>query len=911
MLPRFRALAATAVAAVTAALIALPAAPVAAQATPAADGLWTPAPAVDVADLTVVPAEYHPFELDLGGMTDLLGASVTTSARSLRAVVPERTLTVPAPDGQLVAFRVTPVTVLDGDSAARHPEIRTFVGRGVDDSALTIRADLTPLGFHAMVRSGDNSTRAWYVDPAVVGRTDTYLAYPGGSLPTPRLGEGEDAERTDPVDGGGASSAPLEAARAGTVGTRTIRLALANDPSFAQFYGEGNVLAAKATITNRVAGVFNDDLGVRLVLAEGTDRLDFATDAAAFEPGGACADSACYTRDALERCKSATLAQNARVVPQILGDDAFDVGHILLGRTGGGVAYRGSAGIDDTKGGGCTGSPNPTGDAFAIDYVAHEVGHQLGGNHTYNACSGGSGSTGVEPGSGSTIMAYAGICGENNVQPHGDPYFSQTTIAEIHRTIDDRFVPVDSGNAVPTVTAPPSRTLPLRTPFTLTAQASDAEGPVTFLWEQNDVGDSDRQLFDDGKTGGPLFRVFGTYVDTRDQARQYFSAGRHQADGDLSRTFPDLAQILAGNTNAVTGTCDPSLSGVAKIECFSEFLPTAAYADHLDFRVTVRDADPRGGGVAAADVRLPLDRSAGPLLVNGMDATDAGFLGGSRHTVRWAVNGTDAESLAPRVRVRLSTDGGLTFPTVLADSTPNDGAETVTLPNVDAARARLKVEAVDNYFFAIDAAPFRLSARDAAATVTPSRSEVEPGGSVTLTGAGFLANESISLTLAGVTVTVQADADGAFRVERVVPAGSAPGTAAVEAAGQSSGLVAAASIAVTAAPSPTPTPVPTATPAPSATPTVTATPAPSATPTVTATPASSAAPTSSATPASAATPAAVAPSAAVDATAGRAPAGLAATGGDVTPGVVIAAAVAALIAGLSLYARRRRPLRRR
>lgn len=795
------------------ALISLPSAALA-TAEPT-DGLWTPAPGVDASTLTLAPEQYGSFDLDLSGMSDLLAEKASTKAMSAsHSTSAERTITVPAPDGSLVAFRVQPKRILADQLAGEHPEIRAFVGRGVDDAGLTIRADLTPLGFHAMVRSSDNSTRAWFVDPAVVGETGTYVSYPAGSLPTPRLTEVDDVDAP--------SAAPeVSSARAAdtTVKTRTLRVAFSSDPSFATFYGSDNVLAAKATILNRDAGVYNDDLGVELVLADGTDRLNFDTDAAATEPNGPCGADACFTPGAFEGCNGDTLNQNAAVVQRLLGDAQYDLGHILLGHEGGGLAYVGVVGEDYWKGGGCTGSAKPAGDGFAIDYVAHELGHQVGANHTYNACDGSSDDTAVEPGSGSTIMAYAGICRADDLQPRSDAYFSQRSIDEIHRTIDDRFPGADSGNAVPVVSAPADRTIPVRTPFALTAEGSDAEGPLSYLWEQNDVGDPDRHLFDDGKTAGPLFRVFGTYVDTSSTSSQYYSPGRHEAGSDPTRTFPDLAQILSGHTNAVTGTCDPSLTGVDKIECYSEFLPTEAYAGPLNFRVTARDADPRGGGTAHADVRLAVDDTAGPLLVDGLESSDAPYLGGSRHTVHWKVNGTDAAALAPRVRLLLSTDGGQTFPTVLTDSTPNDGEQEVLLPNVDTTEARVKVEAVDNYFFAIQATPFTISARAAAPTVTVE-GEAYPGSTVSLTGTGFLPGESVSLSGIGSSAgqTVVADADGVFHATIAVPADAVLGTVTIEAAGVKSSLVATAALTVVAAPAPTPTPTPTPTGSSSPTP---------------------------------------------------------------------------------------------
>ncbi len=477
--------------------------------TPEATAVWTQAPDGGDRSLPVPVAASETFTLDIDAMTRALVPAVsrrTTGADGGADAV----ISVPTPTGELVRFAVTPVEVLADRLQQANSQIRTFAGRGVDDVGLTIRADITPLGFHAMIRSADGRTKAWFVDPATVGDDSRHVSYAAGASDLPRL---QEPERGAIEEGPESPPTADVGDRETTVASRTVRLALANDPAFASFYGTDNVLAAKVSIVNRVAGVFNEDLGVRLVLSEGTDRLNFDTDAAATQPGGACGPDACFTPEALRGCEVETLRQNSAAVAGIVGNDAYDVGHIVLGGGGGSIAGYGEVGLDFVKGGGCTGSATPVGDAFAIDYVAHEIGHQLGASHTFNACGGSSGATAVEPGSGSTIMAYAGLCGANDLQTHSDPYLSHATIDEIHRTLDQRLPAVDTANTAPTVTAPASRTIPIRTPFALTAEATDAEGPVFLLWEQADVGDGDRALLDDTKIAGPLFRVFGVRAD--------------------------------------------------------------------------------------------------------------------------------------------------------------------------------------------------------------------------------------------------------------------------------------------------------------------------------------------------------------------------------------------------------------
>ncbi len=302
--------------------------------TPEATAVWTQAPDGGDRSLPVPVAASETFTLDIDAMTRALVPAVsrrTTGADGGADAV----ISVPTPTGELVRFAVTPVEVLADRLQQANSQIRTFAGRGVDDVGLTIRADITPLGFHAMIRSADGRTKAWFVDPATVGDDSRHVSYAAGASDLPRL---QEPERGAIEEGPESPPTADVGDRETTVASRTVRLALANDPAFASFYGTDNVLAAKVSIVNRVAGVFNEDLGVRLVLSEGTDRLNFDTDAAATQPGGACGPDACFTPEALRGCEVETLRQNSAAVAGIVGNDAYDVGHTVLGGGGGSIA---------------------------------------------------------------------------------------------------------------------------------------------------------------------------------------------------------------------------------------------------------------------------------------------------------------------------------------------------------------------------------------------------------------------------------------------------------------------------------------------------------------------------------------------------------------------------------------------
>jgi len=870
------------------------------------DQLFTPLPGFAPGqgdEARVLPRRSAAYRVDVDGVAARLaqapsGAEVRAGARPLAFSLPD-------PSGRMVTFRVQENRVMQPRLAARHPEIRTYAGTGVTDPSTTIRLDVTPMGFHAAV-VGVGGLRAWYVDPAYNRPgTTTHLSYLRSAVPAPERPFLEPDLDVPGATDQGAAPAAGEAARGGAiVQRRTFRLALVTDQSYAAYFGTANVTAEKATLINRVNQVYNDDLAIEMVLVNGTDRLNLDTDAKATGPDGPCGANPCYDQaDLDDGCTGTLLDRNEFVLGQIIGADKFDIGHIGLGINGGGIAGLGVVG-EQYKADGCTGLPFPEGDFYAVDYVAHEMGHQFGGNHTFNGtlanCSltNRNGETSVEPGSGSSVMAYAGICARDDLQPHSDPYFSQRSIDEVtaHVTGDPNtydeeqvvnlrgydtsgesfqltypgatpvtitrgaggnyntlgitqavqqltgevaevsgydgatspgtagftldFSTVSSGidletfgvvgagdvtgfvgtiynggpgtnqgvttattNHAPEVVAPADRTIPVQTPFTLTATGSDADGTTpTYLWEQNDEGSvsptGGTALLSNTKTDGPLFRVFGVAAQVSDaDALESPSPGENNATSDPSRTFPDLAQVLAGDTNAATGTCpappaEPADVPQATVDCYSEFLPTADYGDpilggELNFRVTARDGFATGGGTDHDDVVLTLDPGAGPFLVTSRPTAGDVAEAGTQETVTWAVNGTDAAGLAPDVRILLSTDGGQTFPRVLEAATPNDGSQVITWPSVTTTQARIRVEAVDNYFFDVNDAAFSITS---SLTLTPVPDQTvqysdDFGQPVTVTAeSADVDGDQLTATVAGVqgvTITPGAtSADG-------------------------------------------------------------------------------------------------------------------------------------------------------
>ena len=741
--------------------------PVLALALPAAASgpfrpLTTPAEVARLPQTTVLSRAASPFRFDEALFAEAVrGVAVE---RPDEVAAPATLLELPHPDGRLVLFRVVESPVMAPELAARFPEVRTFRGEGVDDPTASVRFDVSPRGFSAMVLSASG---AWYVDPWTRGNAEFVAAYHRRDAvrdaqstfrcegPAARPGVPPSAFRVVRSEAGAADLPRLSVG--GTL--RTYRLALATTGEYSAFFGGTTALvhAELVAAVNRVVGIYERELSVRMTLVPSNDSLIFlnaATDGYSNDDGGAM------------------LGQNQSMCDSVIGNASYDVGHVFS-TGGGGVAYLGVVCTPGWKAGGVTGSGNPTGDAFWVDYVAHEMGHQFGANHTFDSrvssCGGGNRNdpTAYEPGSGSTIMAYAGICGSENLQLNSDPYFHAASFDEIVAYISDTSsgqggscpTTASTGNSAPAVAAGADYAIPARTPFALTGSATDPEGDaLTFGWEQLDLaatgtGTNGPPLVDDGSR--PIFRSFSPTTSP-------------------TRVFPKLSDVLAGTAT------------------YGETLPTTTRT--LTFRLTVRDNRAGGGGVDSDTTVLSVTNTGSAFSVTA-PATAVSWPAGSTQTVTWNVAGTTGAPIScANVAIALSTDGGLTFPATLLDSTPNDGSQAVTLPATPTpgASARLKVGCVGNVFFAISRPSFTISAPVSSPTITavaPATGPVAGGTTVTITGTnltgatqvafGGTAATSFSVDSATqVTATTPARAAGAVDVSVTTPAGTATATGA-------------------------------------------------------------------------------------------------------------------------------------
>ncbi len=478
----------------------------------------------------------------------------------------------------------------------------------------------------------------------------------------------------------------------------TYRLALACTGEYAiAVAGVGPtvpaVAAAMLTSVNRVTGVYEKELSIRMILVANNNLLIF------LDP----------STDPYTNNNGVTmLGQNQTTCDNIIGSLNYDIGHVFS-TGGGGVADLGVICQAGFKAQGVTGLSNPVGDNFDIDYVAHEMGHEYGANHPFNStvsnCGGGNrnAATAYEVGSGTTIMGYAGICGTDDIQPHSDPYMHTISFDEIGNyaagTGGTCAAIAATGNTLPVITAMNNNgaSIPISTPFTLTGAATDANGdPLTYDWEEWDLGPATAWNGGNANTTSPLFK-----------SRIPLTSG--------SRTIPDIAVILAGYP-----ANPPAVMGGLKGETM------ATVARDLKFRLTVRDVHPGSGGLPATGgvvtgglgcqagftgtFVIHVIATPGPFAVTVPNGGES-YAGNSSQTVTWNVVGTDQAPISvANVKISLSTDGGLTYPTVISASSPNTGSATVTIPNLPTGTARIKVEAVGNIFFDISDANFTITA---------------------------------------------------------------------------------------------------------------------------------------------------------------------------------------------------------
>ncbi|WP_162902823.1 reprolysin-like metallopeptidase [Taibaiella koreensis] len=587
-------------------------------------------------------------------------------------------ISLPMPNGSARDFYVWNTPMMEEPLRSRFSDIQTFTARAVDNPAVTAKLDYTFWGFHAMVFDGTNT---FFIDPYSNVADGYYTVYYKRDYRRPEqqymvCGVGEatlpDAEGNLPetLDG----QPPSLGLKQNGDTHKTYRLALSCTGEYAAAVGGTtpttiSVLSAMTTSMNRVNGIYEREVSVTMVMIGNNDQLVYLN--ASSDPFNSNNNG------------NALLGENQTNTNTVIGSANYDIGHIFS-TGGGGVAFLGCVCRNFSKARGVTGSANPVGDPYDVDYVAHEMGHQFGANHTFNRCSGTeNGFTAYEPGSGSTIMAYAGICGPiNNLQPHSDDYFHTASLDEISDYITNdqgsTCAVTSAGIALPVL--PPiaaSYAIPYLTPFELMGPAATpgaAEDALSYCWEEWDLGNLTAD--ENGSANfiaGPTFRSF------------------RPVTGRL-RVFPRIDSIV-DNTTSYTG----------------ERLP--AVARTLRFKLAARSLSNGLGAFDFSDdvVTLNVINTGQPFRVTSPNISTDTAYANSPKTITWNVAQTDVAPIsAANVDIYLSIDGGYTYPFVLATGVPNNGSAAVTMPDTFSLWARVKVKGADNVFFDISDVNFKL-----------------------------------------------------------------------------------------------------------------------------------------------------------------------------------------------------------
>ena len=627
--------------------------------------LWSPAPFAKSQAKTEHTPDLPDFEkgmllqLDVAAMQHLgkTAQREFSDARSATTIID-----LPLPDGSFQKFKIWESPMMEPELAAKFPEIKTYLLKGLDDPFASGRMSVSPDEFGAFFTSHQFGQDV-FIRKALKNSAAVYLSYWGKHDPTLEqpfncLWEGSPDAPDNSQDN--RLAGPNET---GDV-LRVFRLAMTIPGKLSENYGwttKAQAMASLVAFLGTLNTIFERDLSVRFVLPAKQDEIVFVSSAA--DPftalgGGEAAN------------------ENIAVINQLIGQEGFDVGLIFV--TGACCA---------------AGKPTICGDYKAWNFsafwslrvTAHEIGHQFDGDHTWTSCGpSNNGQFGTnEYGSGTSILSYANICGIDNILPVGDErYFGVYSQIQMTNHINARtcYKSLETGNHIPVSSVPASGFyIPISTPFELVGSGSDVDGDfLTYSWEQVNIRNIDftsstisiqtPPVPADGNV--PIARIFNPSSSPR-------------------RTIPQLSDIL-NNTSSV-----------------NERLPT--YSRNIKYRMYVRDNHPGAGGTTHEQVSFDVDGSAGPFLVTAPN-TCVSWQAGSSQTITWEVANTDNALVnCQNVRISLSLDGGYNYAHVLAANTPNDGSETLTLPDgICSNQSRIKIEAVDNIFFDVSNADFNI-----------------------------------------------------------------------------------------------------------------------------------------------------------------------------------------------------------
>ncbi len=575
------------------------------------------------------------FTLDARNLKQYLSSAQNALSHSPESLK----LSFPDEKGRMQTYHIYEYSNFEKDLQLQFPEIRAYVGFQQDNPYNRVRFSYSPKGLSAMIKRADQPTL--YIEPY----SDQYYAVYTSHTYNENLPAFECTTESK-------ATTPSLTLKSNVGEYKTFRIAISTDGEYTQFHGGtiDDALAAINTTLSRVNGLYEVDLGVHLNLVNNTSII--------------------FTDPDTDPYSGNANAELQNTLTNWVGESNYDIGHLFSANgSGGNAGCIGCICEDGIKGSAYTASSSPIGDSFDIDYVAHEIGHQLGGNHTFSYSNWENFAYNVEPGSGSTIMAYAGITGQFDVQAHSDDYFVYTNIEQIQNNLATKNCAITTSisNQTPILNPFPLYHIPKGTAFKLTGFAQDDQvNALTYCWEQNDDANATaiglNSFPSPTKVSGPNFRSLPPSTSP-------------------TRYFPNFQSVLEGNL-------------CTQWECISEV------SRSLQFACTVRDNQVEGQTQTQLQ-NLLVDHTAGPFLITSPNGLSEVPAGGTLH-VQWDTANTQNSPVnCQSVNISLSTDGGQNFVSLI-ENTPNDGSEVLNLSGISAATdCYLMVEAADNVFYTL------------------------------------------------------------------------------------------------------------------------------------------------------------------------------------------------------------------